>query len=60
MSNYDSMDELITVRDIAKKLGTSPRVRKFTLNTFLKQFEGKDLTAMVMDTERKADHEHKK
>lgn len=59
---YDSMDQLMSVPDVADKLGTSqafvrrliklnllptiyfgryPRVRKFSLNAFLEQFEGK-------------------
>ncbi|WP_302681412.1 helix-turn-helix domain-containing protein [uncultured Megasphaera sp.] len=77
---YDSMDELITVPDVAKKLGTSqrfihkliqlkmlpaiyfgryPRVRKFTLNAFLEQFEGKNLIELVKAAERNRDNENK-
>lgn len=77
---YDSMDELITVPDVAKKLGTSqgfihkliqlkmlpaiyfgryPRVRKFTLNAFLEQFEGKNLIELVKAAERNIEHENK-
>lgn len=77
---YDSMDELLSVPDVAEKLGTSrafvhkliklnllpsiyfgryPRVRKFTLNAFLKRFEGEDLIAVANAAERKTAYENK-
>lgn len=37
--------------------GRYPRVRKFTLNTFLEKYEGKDLIAVIAALEGKRVHE---